>query len=35
VEIFHQEIWDADPAEVAERTAKAFEAHIAPWLPPR
>ena len=35
VEIFNQEIWDADPAEVAERTAKAFEAHVAPWLPPR
>jgi sugar phosphate isomerase/epimerase len=35
VEIFNQEIWDADPAEIAERTAKAFEAHVAPWLPPR
>jgi len=35
VEIFHQEIWDADPAEVAERTAKAFEAHVGPWLPQR
>ena len=34
VEIFNQEIWDADPAETAERTTKAFEAHVAPWLPP-
>ena len=34
VEIFNQAIWDADPAEIAERTAKAFEAHVAPWLPP-
>jgi hypothetical protein len=23
--IFNQAIWDADPAEVAERTAKSFE----------
>jgi sugar phosphate isomerase/epimerase len=28
VEIFNQEIWDADPALVAEQTAKAFEAHV-------
>ena len=35
VEIFNQEIWDADPAETAERTTKAFGAHVAPWLPPR
>jgi sugar phosphate isomerase/epimerase len=35
VEIFNQEIWDADPADVAERTAKAYEAHVAPWLAPR
>jgi sugar phosphate isomerase/epimerase len=34
VEIFHQEIWDADPAEVAERTAKAFEAHVVSRLEP-
>jgi sugar phosphate isomerase/epimerase len=32
VEIFHQAIWDADPAEVAERTAKSFEAHVGPWI---
>jgi sugar phosphate isomerase/epimerase len=31
VEIFNQAIWDADPAEVAERTAKSFTAHVAPW----
>ena len=34
VEIFNQEIWDADPAETAERGTKAFAAHVAPWLPP-
>ncbi len=33
VEIFNQEIWDADPALIAERTAKAFQAHVAPWCP--
>jgi sugar phosphate isomerase/epimerase len=31
VEIFNQAIWDADPAEVAERTAKSFTAHVGPW----
>jgi len=31
VEIFNQEIWDADPGSVAERTVKAFQAHVAPW----
>jgi sugar phosphate isomerase/epimerase len=28
VEIFNQAIWDADPAEVAERTAASFTAHV-------
>lgn len=28
VEIFNQAIWDADPADVATRTAKAFDAHV-------
>jgi sugar phosphate isomerase/epimerase len=28
VEIFNQTIWDADPAEVAARTAKAFDAYV-------
>jgi sugar phosphate isomerase/epimerase len=28
VEIFNQEIWDADPGEVAARTAEAFGAHV-------
>lgn len=28
VEIFNQAIWDADPAEVARRTAKAFDAYV-------
>jgi sugar phosphate isomerase/epimerase len=28
VEIFNPAIWDADPAEVAERTAKAFDAYV-------
>jgi sugar phosphate isomerase/epimerase len=31
VEIFNQAIWDADPGEVAERTAKSFTAHVGPW----
>jgi sugar phosphate isomerase/epimerase len=31
VEIFNQAIWDADPAEVAARTAKSFAAHVGPW----
>jgi hypothetical protein len=33
--LVNQEIWDADPADVAERTAKSFEAHVGPWLLPR
>ena len=28
VEIFNQAVWDADPAEVAARTAKAFDAYV-------
>jgi sugar phosphate isomerase/epimerase len=32
VEIFNQAIWDADPAEVAERTAKSFADHVGPWF---
>jgi sugar phosphate isomerase/epimerase len=28
VEIFNQAIWDADPADVANLTAKAFDAHV-------
>ena len=28
VEIFNQAIWDADPADVATLTAKAFDAHV-------
>jgi hypothetical protein len=28
VEIFNQAIWDADPTEVATRTAKAFDAYV-------
>jgi sugar phosphate isomerase/epimerase len=31
VEIFNQAIWDADPAEIAERTSKSFTANVAPW----
>jgi sugar phosphate isomerase/epimerase len=33
VEIFNQEIWDADPAEVARRTVRAFDACVAPSVP--
>jgi sugar phosphate isomerase/epimerase len=33
VEIFNQQIWDADPAQVARRTADAFDACVAPSLP--
>ncbi|GAA3598856.1 sugar phosphate isomerase/epimerase [Kineosporia mesophila] len=32
VEIFNQEIWDADPGQVAARTAKAFGESIGPGL---
>jgi sugar phosphate isomerase/epimerase len=28
VEIFNQAIWEADPAEIAARTAKAFDAYV-------
>ena len=28
VEIFNQAVWDADPLEVAQHTAKAFDAHV-------
>ena len=28
VEIFNQEIWDADPAAVAARTARSFAAYV-------
>lgn len=31
VEIFNQAIWDADPGEVAERTAKSFGTYVGPW----
>ena len=31
VEIFHQAIWDADPADVAARVVKSFAAHVEPW----
>jgi len=33
VEIFNQDIWNADPAETAERTAKSFAIHVGPWSP--
>jgi sugar phosphate isomerase/epimerase len=33
VEIFNQEVWDADPAEVARRTVQAFDACVAPSVP--
>ncbi len=33
VEIFNQEIWDADPAETACRTVRAFDARVAPAVP--
>jgi sugar phosphate isomerase/epimerase len=31
-EVFRQEIWDADPGEVARRSADAFEELVAPHL---
>ncbi len=34
VEIFNQEIWDTDPATIAERTAHSFATHVAPWTTP-
>lgn len=34
VEIFNQEVWDTDPADIARRTATAFHAHIAPEARP-
>ena len=33
VEIFNQEIWDADPAEIARRAVRAFDACVAPSVP--
>jgi sugar phosphate isomerase/epimerase len=34
VEIFNQQVWDADPADVADRTAKSFATHVGPWATP-
>ncbi len=34
VEIFNQEVWDAEPQAVVERTADAFAASVAPALAP-
>jgi sugar phosphate isomerase/epimerase len=31
VEIFNQKIWDADPAEIAGRTAKSFATYVGSW----
>jgi sugar phosphate isomerase/epimerase len=33
VEIFNQDVWDADPAEIARRTVRAFDACVAPSVP--
>ncbi|MEJ1088770.1 sugar phosphate isomerase/epimerase family protein [Microbacterium sp. Mu-80] len=33
VEIFNQQIWDTDPADVVARTAAAFAETVAPHLP--
>jgi sugar phosphate isomerase/epimerase len=33
VEIFNQEIWDADAAEVVRRVVRSFDAHVGPALP--
>jgi sugar phosphate isomerase/epimerase len=33
VEIFNQDIWDADPGEVARRTVRAFDTCVAPSVP--
>ena len=35
VEIFNQQIWDGEPAEIAERTAKSFATHVGPALTTR
>ena len=32
VEIFNQDIWDADPAVTARRSAKRFDACVGPWV---
>jgi sugar phosphate isomerase/epimerase len=32
VEVFRQEVWDADPALIAKRCADAFEALVAPSI---
>jgi sugar phosphate isomerase/epimerase len=32
VEIFNQDIWDADPAQIARRTVRAFDACVAPFV---
>ena len=34
VEIFNQAIWDADPAEVARRTATSFATYVGPSVTP-
>jgi hypothetical protein len=34
VEIVNQAVWDADPAEVARRTAARFAAYVGPWVAP-
>ncbi|KZE88587.1 Inosose isomerase [Microbacterium sp. TNHR37B] len=34
VEIFHEEIWDTEPAEALRRTAAGFAAAVTPHLPP-
>ena len=31
VEIFHQQVWDTDPGQIAELTAKSFDASVGPW----
>ena len=33
VEIFNQDIWDADPARIARRTVESFGACVGPWVP--
>jgi sugar phosphate isomerase/epimerase len=33
VEIFNQDIWDADPAESARRTIESFDACVGPLVP--
>jgi len=31
-EVFRQEIWDADPAEIVKRAAAAFDRLVSPHL---